>query len=715
MSLLRNLPLALCLLGYAVLAVIGTRTAMVFQWPSYMLFGAAAVASLLLLGRRMKVTPGTLCLASTLMLTAYVVVRAAVSPVSYFGRMEIAMVLAAAIIYLLFSIYIVRARYRLAFVSLLLLLVLGNVLVGLYQILRDPSYMVLPGYSRGTMPGAGGFYRNYNHLGGFLLIGFSFAIALGLFGKIGSKTRVCVLFLVPVALGGIAMTTSRGTFISLAFAVLVLLLICLYLALRFYEYEFKKIAIVVLPIIAVIGLLFVVLSVKALSQRRGIEITEGDGIENFTRDSEVRFVNWSLAYDQWKEYPFFGQGARMYDVYSVEHWPASRAKVFGDAEFAHNDYLQMLGEYGMVGFALVLFFIAAHVFAGVRFLIYFRDHEFADRRARTDSSLALCLGALVVLAAYAVHSVFDFNLHLPANLLPVAFAFAILANPSARRAPWRRASPAWLVGGARFVLPLAGAFLLWSGVRFSRGEWHLERARWIPIGEDYSEVIARTHESLKYDEGNFYTYRLHGTALMLFGFDFEFKELSSGFMSRAIESFEKGLAINPYDIFTLVGMGRCLDALGEPERAEEFYVKATEIGVRSREAHRRYAEHHLNRGLDLVVDNLVEGMRRLELAETEMHKAWQANELITREDLEYQELEKIRRYLSHAYEEHGNRLANAAASLREKGDAASERAYLESALDYYSRARLGAPDRRPGLNQYRRDIMERLKELGEGL
>lgn len=713
MRTLRYLTLTLFFLGYAILAVVGTRTKMVFQWPSYLLLGLAAVVSVgFLFSRRMKAAPGAWCLGSMLLLSGYVVVRAAASPVEYFARMDIAMVLAAVIVYLLFSIHFARSRYRALFIGLLLLLALGNMFVGLYQILRDPTYMVLPGYSRLAQPGAGGFYQNHNHLGGFLLVGSAFAGALALFGRMGPKMRVLTIFFVPVCFGGIASTASRGALLSLGVCLLVLLGLSFFLALRLYQYEVKKLAIIASPFLLIVVLATVFVGAKMLSRRAGIGAGEGEGIAEIGRDSGGRLLMWSLAIDQWQEYPVFGQGARMYDLYSMEHWPASRGKAHGDAEFAHNDYVQMLGEYGVVGLALMLFFIAAHVISGLRYLLYYRRHEFAEHHQRTNNSLAQCLGALLVLAAFAVHSMVDFNLHLPANLIPVAFAFAILANPTGRSG-WRRQPPRWLVGTSKAVMPACGCALVAAGIFYARGEWHYEKAARTPIA-DYGEVIAHTDKSLQHDRGNFHTYRLRGTALMLFGLDFDIPALSSGFMDRAIETFEDGLEVNPYDIFMLVGMGRCLDELGEHERAEEYFMRATKLGIRSREAHLRYGLHHANVALGMVGTNLVGAIARFEQAELEMQKAWQANEYITREDREYEELQNVRRYLSHVYEEHATRLVTASEGFRAEGDADAERSYLESGLDYYSRARAGAPERRPDLNAKRQAIFDRLKELSDG-
>ena len=55
------------------------------------------------------------------------------------------------------------------------------------------------------------------------------------------------------------------------------------------------------------------------------------------------------------------------------------------------------------------------------------------RRIVLSSSLALVVGAAVGILALSVHSIFDFNLQIPANTLFVAFLFGILANPGV---PW---------------------------------------------------------------------------------------------------------------------------------------------------------------------------------------------------------------------------------------------------------------------------------------
>jgi len=683
---------------------------MVYQWPTYMLFGVAAVTTLLLIKRRPKSAPGLWCLVSTLLLSVYVIGRAAVSPVPYFARMDIAMVLAALITYLIFALHLSRSRYRLVFVGTLLTLSCADIFVGLYQIFQDKYFSILPGTVRAHPTAASGFYDNHNHFGGFLLIGVAFVIALSFFGKMGPKMRVIVLFLVPVMLGGIAISASRGAMVSVACGMLVFVLLGLLLAKRLYHYEFKKIVIIVAIIGAVVTVPTVYIGKKMVEDRSDLKQTSDmDGAKRGTATlgMAVRKINWSLAYAQWQENPVVGEGSRMYDVYSVANWPASMKTVHGDPEFAHNDYLQMLAEYGAVGFALMLLFIFVHIGSGLQYLLWHRRERSTKR---SDNGLALCLGALVVLTAYAAHSMMDFNLHLPVNLIPVAFAFAILANPGGSRSSGRKPAPKQVLWGARAVLPVAGLVLLIAGLLFSIGEWHMERARKIPLSE-YAEVIERTDDSLKHDGGNFYAHQLRGTALMLFGFNHDVEPEAAGLMARAIEDFERALELNPYDIFSTVGLGRCLDVLGEHDQAEQKFAAAVKLGPRSSEARYRYGYHLLARGEELVEEDLVAAIELMERAEESMVWARSANERYVRGGRVDVAVVEVRRALSFTYDVYGRRYLGAAEIFRAQGDTDSELVQLEKAKHYFDLAAVKKTDRGADFQKVRRKVDERLAVL----
>ena len=86
------------------------------------------------------------------------------------------------------------------------------------------------------------------------------------------------------------------------------------------------------------------------------------------------------------------------------------------AVLTHDDYLNCLDDYGLVGFGLAMFFVTAVT------LKFFRPLRL-DNRWQDRVMVATGFSAWVALL---VHSLVDFNLHIPANAL-LLFALTGLA------------------------------------------------------------------------------------------------------------------------------------------------------------------------------------------------------------------------------------------------------------------------------------------------
>jgi len=89
-------------------------------------------------------------------------------------------------------------------------------------------------------------------------------------------------------------------------------------------------------------------------------------------------------------------------------------------QFAHNDFLQVLSDGGLVGGAIALWFIIVIARAMTRVT------KAADPFLR-----ALGLGSAAGILALLVHSLFDFNLQIPSNALLFLILSAVVSRVSA--------------------------------------------------------------------------------------------------------------------------------------------------------------------------------------------------------------------------------------------------------------------------------------------
>jgi len=140
--------------------------------------------------------------------------------------------------------------------------------------------------------------------------------------------------------------------------------------------------------------------------RIGQQLGEGDSRLDIWRDSLVIL----------KDHPFgigLGNFKQLYPVYNVSR--------ISDIRFlyAHNDYLQLLIEAGIPGFLALTsgFFL----FLGKSFNMIKRMKPHHD-----PLRFFLAVGALSGLVSLGFHSFFDFNLHMPANLIYFVTLMAIV-------------------------------------------------------------------------------------------------------------------------------------------------------------------------------------------------------------------------------------------------------------------------------------------------
>jgi hypothetical protein len=119
--------------------------------------------------------------------------------------------------------------------------------------------------------------------------------------------------------------------------------------------------------------------------------------------------------------PWFGVGANMFDQLSMRYRGSA---LDGRPIHAHNDWLQLLVEYGRIGLVLGVLCFAVHLAAGWRNALRLARESLSTGLWPQATGLGLVSGALAALVAQSVHSFFDYRLH----LAPVVFLAAVSAG-----------------------------------------------------------------------------------------------------------------------------------------------------------------------------------------------------------------------------------------------------------------------------------------------
>jgi O-antigen ligase len=200
---------------------------------------------------------------------------------------------------------------------------------------------------------------------------------------------VLVFALVNMA-AALLVSASRGGIISFAVGLVFFTLLA-----SLPRRPERRLGLVVLPVILA--------GVLAYAWWLGI----GPTIERFSQPEEGRPLIWSGTLNLIGDYPLLGTGLGTYVSSFRRHKPTLDA---GLVEHAHNDYLELLTEVGVVGFFLV---VGGLGWCGWR--------TFTRGVARHDPEIrGLVFGGLAGVVAMGVHSLVDFNLHIPANALTFA-------------------------------------------------------------------------------------------------------------------------------------------------------------------------------------------------------------------------------------------------------------------------------------------------------
>jgi O-antigen ligase len=271
-----------------------------------------------------------------------------------------------------------------------------------------------------------GPFINRHHFAGYMELTIALPLGLLLAGAIDKQKWILYLFLAGLMGVALVMTASRGGIISVVAEIVFLVIVT---AIWRKHGERRRVGSRLKGIAARVGLaaaLIVGLFIGVMLL--GGEFSLNRFIDSVNTDDPTtgRAHFWSVTVDMIKANPVLGTGLGAYGVMYTRY--DSRNGLYR-LEQAHNDYLQVFSDAGVVGGVLAFAFVV---------LLFYRG--FGRARSRDNFRRGVALAALGGCFGVLVHSFFDFTLHTTSNalLFLVLAALATLNGRVEDVAPRRR-------------------------------------------------------------------------------------------------------------------------------------------------------------------------------------------------------------------------------------------------------------------------------------
>ena len=264
--------------------------------------------------------------------------------------------------------------------------------------------------------GTGGPFVNRNHFAGYMEMLIPIPVALAFSPTTRGETRMFYGFAAAIMSIAEAASLSRGGMVSLAAGLLFLAAISARRS-RDGSHPERKSSFSLRPAFLIVVMLA---AIAAGVVWIGADF---DILKRITHDpltttlaTDRRGV-WGDTLTMFRAHPILGIGLGAFETVYPIYGRGDGSFVI---QFAHNDYLQVLSDGGIVGGAIALWFIFVIARAVMQVT-----------RSADPFLRALGLGSAAGVFALLVHSLFDFNLQIPSNALLFLFLAAIVSRAGA--------------------------------------------------------------------------------------------------------------------------------------------------------------------------------------------------------------------------------------------------------------------------------------------
>lgn len=458
------------------------------------------------------------------------------------------------------------------------ILIVGG-LFGIYGILQyngiDFSFWI-GNYGRGKVFG---LFGNTGYFAEYLILPLPIAMALFFVSKNKIKKTLLLIGILAIT-GALLATLTRGPYLAAGISFIFMIILFLISRGKNFLKENKKMFIFILLAIVLINILFVIPNPLNKPGTIIYKIKERSSINQIVTGSSLRrrIAIWKFTGTIIKDYPLLGSGIGTFKYNSLRY----QARFFnqgenrslypyGIADKAHNEYLQLGAELGIIGLGIFIWLIISYFNYGLKALKRAKDNYYKQ---------GIIIGLMGCIVAFLVDSLFWFPMHLPATI--VLF---------------------WLVLG--LTMAVIGIKVDAAGT-INPEKKSLNQK----IEKNKTEKINKKE---KIDESNLYRFKplLYIVVILLIVFlcitiarpfiaqtywYYGFKEIKKENWNKAIKIYEEALKRDPY-------LGEVYYDIGKILQNKEFYTLAKEYFEKAE----KYIDHP-DLSLDLAIIYLKKGL-----------------------------------------------------------------------------------------------------------
>lgn len=260
-----------------------------------------------------------------------------------------------------------------------------------------------------------GLFGNVNFFAEYLIVPLPIAVSL-FFTTQNKLKKILLLIGIIVMSASLTATFTRGSY--LGFGVSLIFMSFLFLISRGKKFikKNRKIFIIILTVVIIITFLFIIPNPLNKSGTAIEKIKSRISISQLSQSSSIkrRIATWKFTILMIKDHPLLGSGIGTYKYntlkYQAEFFKQGENRSLyphGFADKAHNEYLQLWAEIGIVGLGIFIWLIISYFSCGIKIL----------RKIKDEYKQGIIIGLMGSVVAVLIDGLFGFPLHLPATVI----------------------------------------------------------------------------------------------------------------------------------------------------------------------------------------------------------------------------------------------------------------------------------------------------------